>query len=181
MFDPELYRSKAEVEQWKQHCPIASFIARMRSAGELDDRGLAALEADVAQEIGRAVAFAEAGTLEPVEDLERDVYTRAARSRRDRGARRTCDPVTIVYYTRTGNTRRVAQEIARAPLLPICCPSKTHAAPRRSGFLGYLARGLEVDDAQMPNHRSAMLATLAGYRTVVDRHAGLGQQRLLLR
>jgi pyruvate dehydrogenase E1 component alpha subunit len=33
------------------------------------------LEAGVAQEIGRAVAFAEAGSLEPVEDLEKDVYT----------------------------------------------------------------------------------------------------------
>ena len=80
MFDPELYRSKAEVEQWKRHCPIASFVDSLRRAGELDDGVLAALEADVAQEIGRAVAFAEAGTWEPVEDLERDVYTRVAAS-----------------------------------------------------------------------------------------------------
>ena len=34
------------------------------------------------QEIGRAVAFAEAGTLEPVEDLERDVYARTRRRAR---------------------------------------------------------------------------------------------------
>jgi len=76
MFDPELYRSKAEVEQWKQHCPIASYTKSLRREGKLDDAALAALEADVAQEVGRAVAFAEAGTWEPVEDLERDVYTR---------------------------------------------------------------------------------------------------------
>jgi pyruvate dehydrogenase E1 component alpha subunit len=80
MFDPELYRSKAEVEQWKRHCPIASFVESLRGAGELDDDALAALEADVTQEVGRAVAFAEAGTWEPVEDLERDVYTRPVRS-----------------------------------------------------------------------------------------------------
>jgi len=79
MFDPELYRGKAEVEQWKRHCPIASFTTSLRGAGELDDGALAALEADVAQEVGRAVAFAEAGTWEPVEDLERDVYTRTVR------------------------------------------------------------------------------------------------------
>ena len=77
MFDPQLYRSKAEVEQWKQHCPIAGFVESLRRANELDDKSLAALEADVIQEVERAVAFAEAGTWEPIEDLERDVYTRA--------------------------------------------------------------------------------------------------------
>jgi pyruvate dehydrogenase E1 component alpha subunit len=78
MFDPELYRPKAEVEKWKQHCPIETWLRRMREAGMLGDRDLAAIEADVAQEIGRAVAFAEAGTWEPVENLERDVCTPAA-------------------------------------------------------------------------------------------------------
>jgi TPP-dependent pyruvate/acetoin dehydrogenase alpha subunit len=76
MFDPELYRSKDEVEKWKQHCPIQAFVARMKQAGMLDDPTIAAMEADITQEIGRAVAFAEAGTLEPVGDLERDVYAR---------------------------------------------------------------------------------------------------------
>jgi TPP-dependent pyruvate/acetoin dehydrogenase alpha subunit len=55
---------------------IATFSDRMRAAGSLDDAGLAGLEADVAQEIARTVAFAEAGTWEPVESLEQDVYTR---------------------------------------------------------------------------------------------------------
>jgi pyruvate dehydrogenase E1 component subunit alpha len=82
MFDPQLYRSKAEVEQWKQHCPITGFIESLRGAGELDDKSLAALEADVIQEVERAVAFAEAGTWEPIEDLERDVYTRAVQGAR---------------------------------------------------------------------------------------------------
>jgi len=76
MFDPQLYRPKAEVEEWKRHCPIATFAARMKDTAQLDDTRLAALEADVAQEIARAEAFAEAGTWEPVEQLERDVYTR---------------------------------------------------------------------------------------------------------
>jgi TPP-dependent pyruvate/acetoin dehydrogenase alpha subunit len=76
MFDPELYRPKAEVEQWKQHCPIASFAQRMKEATQLDDAQFSALEADVAQEIARAQAFAEGGTWEPVEQLERDVYAR---------------------------------------------------------------------------------------------------------
>ena len=77
MFDAELYRSKAEVETWKRHCPIDAWAGRMRDAGMLGDQDLAMIEADIAQEIGRAVAFAEAGTLEPVELLERDVCTPA--------------------------------------------------------------------------------------------------------
>ena len=44
--------------------------------GLLDDGDLDALEAEVAAEIDDAVAFAEAGELEPVEDLTRFVYER---------------------------------------------------------------------------------------------------------
>ncbi len=75
MYDPELYRDKAEVAQWKEHDPIAAHIARHG----VDDATVAALEASVAAEIDEAVAFAEAGTLEPVEDLERHVYAEVAR------------------------------------------------------------------------------------------------------
>lgn len=80
MFDPELYRSKAEVERWKQRCPIAGFSARAISAGWLTADVLAAIEAEVAREIEQAVEFAEAGTWEPVEMLTRDVYTTPART-----------------------------------------------------------------------------------------------------
>jgi pyruvate dehydrogenase E1 component alpha subunit len=75
MYDPELYRSKAEVEEWKRRDPIPLFVARLRSAGLLLDAEIAAIEADVEAEIAAAVAAAEAGPWEPVDDLERDVYT----------------------------------------------------------------------------------------------------------
>jgi pyruvate dehydrogenase E1 component alpha subunit len=78
MFDAELYRSKAEVEHWKQYCPIAGFVRRAGEAGWLASGDLAAIEADAASEVAQAVAFAEAGTWEPVELLTRDVYTNAA-------------------------------------------------------------------------------------------------------
>ena len=78
MFDAELYRDKAEVERWKQHGPIVTLRTRLRAAGLLDDAELAAIEAEVEREIAAAVAFAEAGTLEPLADLTRDVYTRTA-------------------------------------------------------------------------------------------------------
>jgi pyruvate dehydrogenase E1 component alpha subunit len=78
VFDAELYRGKEEVEHWKQRGPIVTFTAKLKSEGLLDDARLAAIEAEVAQEIAAAVAFAEAGGWEPVENLTRDVYTEKA-------------------------------------------------------------------------------------------------------
>jgi pyruvate dehydrogenase E1 component alpha subunit len=78
MADPELYRSKEEVEAWKTRDPILLFSNGIRAAGLLTDADLAAIEKAVAAEIDRAVAEAEAGPWEPVEDLTRDVYTPAA-------------------------------------------------------------------------------------------------------
>jgi len=73
MFDPELYRDKAEVERWKERDPIEALDRRLRAAGALDDAGRRSLEDACAEEIAGAVAFAEAGTLEPVEELTRFV------------------------------------------------------------------------------------------------------------
>jgi TPP-dependent pyruvate/acetoin dehydrogenase alpha subunit len=75
MFDPELYRSKSEVESWKQRCPIAAFSTRAISEGWITAETVTAIESEVASEIAHAVEFAEAGSLEPVETLTRDVYT----------------------------------------------------------------------------------------------------------
>ncbi len=75
MYDAELYRSKEEVEQWKQRDPIVFFEGLMREWKCLTSDDAAALEAEVADEIAAAVADAEAGPWEPVEDLTKDVYT----------------------------------------------------------------------------------------------------------
>jgi pyruvate dehydrogenase E1 component subunit alpha len=76
MFDAELYRDKAEVELWKERDPIRLLHERLAEGGQLDAASRASLDADVDAEIARAVAFADAGTWEPVEQLTRDVYTR---------------------------------------------------------------------------------------------------------
>jgi TPP-dependent pyruvate/acetoin dehydrogenase alpha subunit len=75
MFDPELYRSKEEVEVWKQRDPIELFKRRLITDGDLTEDDLAGIESDVTEEIEAAVAFAEAGTWEPVEELTRFVYS----------------------------------------------------------------------------------------------------------
>ena len=74
MYDPDLYRTREEIERYKQHDPIPALIERLRTEGMLGDEDVEQLERSIAQEIEAAIEFAESGTLEPVEDLERFVY-----------------------------------------------------------------------------------------------------------
>ena len=78
MYDPDLYRDKAEIEQWKQRDPIDALVRRGRAEGLLDADDLETADRDVLAEVDAAVAFAEAGTLEPVEDLTRFVVSEVA-------------------------------------------------------------------------------------------------------
>lgn len=75
MFDAELYRPKWEVEKWKKQDPITTFIERLKMQNLIEDKEIEVLEKKVLQEVEAAVAFAEAGTLEPLEDLTRFVYS----------------------------------------------------------------------------------------------------------
>jgi pyruvate dehydrogenase E1 component alpha subunit len=77
MFDAELYRNKEEVERWKQHGPIHTFTDRLKAAHRMSEADFAAIDRDAIAEVDAAVAFAEAGTWEPVESLTTDVYTPA--------------------------------------------------------------------------------------------------------
>jgi pyruvate dehydrogenase E1 component alpha subunit len=82
MFDAELYREKAEVEEWKQRDPLAV----LRQQIGLADSAFASLDAEVLKEIAAAVTFAEGGTWESTDDLTQDVYTPHEEARRDRVA-----------------------------------------------------------------------------------------------
>ncbi|WP_065760030.1 pyruvate dehydrogenase (acetyl-transferring) E1 component subunit alpha [Pseudomonas defluvii] len=75
MFDPELYRDKAEVEQWKARGPIHTYSAWLKAQGVVDEAGFLAIAAQVEAQVEAAIADAEAGSLEPLEDLYRDVHT----------------------------------------------------------------------------------------------------------
>jgi pyruvate dehydrogenase E1 component alpha subunit len=78
MFDAELYRAKAEVEEWKTRGPIHTFSARLKAEGKLTEEEFLAIDAEANAEVAQAVAFAEAGTWEPIGDLARDVHTPGA-------------------------------------------------------------------------------------------------------
>lgn len=71
MYDPELYRTKEEVEQWKQRCPIEKLSSHLNA----ENLTIHELEKAIDTEIAEAVAVAEAGPLESTADLCRDVYT----------------------------------------------------------------------------------------------------------
>lgn len=77
MFDPELYRSKDEVESWKKRGPIITLTNRLKAEGLMQETDFETLERDVEREVSEAVEFAERGTWEPVEDLTRFVYSEA--------------------------------------------------------------------------------------------------------
>ena len=75
LYDPELYRDKAEVERWRHRDPIELLARRMREAGELADTELAAMEDTLARQLEESVAAARAAPAEPVENLTTFVYS----------------------------------------------------------------------------------------------------------
>jgi pyruvate dehydrogenase E1 component alpha subunit len=77
MYDPELYREKAEVTHWRERDPVELLVVRMRAEGELDDETLEEMTQEARAEVDAAVEAAEAAPLEPVEDLTRFVYSEA--------------------------------------------------------------------------------------------------------
>ncbi len=75
MFDPELYRGKDEVEEWRKRDPIQMFSEKHLEDGSITPADIAAIESAADDEVAEAVAYADAGTWESVDDLERDVLT----------------------------------------------------------------------------------------------------------
>jgi pyruvate dehydrogenase E1 component alpha subunit len=73
MFDPELYRDKAEVEEWKKRGPLHTYTDRLKAQGMLSEEDFQALDAGVNREVQAAVDFAEAAEWEPVESLGSEV------------------------------------------------------------------------------------------------------------
>jgi pyruvate dehydrogenase E1 component subunit alpha len=78
MFDAQLYRDKAEVEAWRKKEPIVRFQGWLEANGMLHPQDLRRIEGEIEAEIADAVAFAEAGTWEPVEQLTRFTYADSA-------------------------------------------------------------------------------------------------------
>ncbi|MDE2264192.1 MAG: pyruvate dehydrogenase (acetyl-transferring) E1 component subunit alpha [Gammaproteobacteria bacterium] len=74
MFDPQLYRDKAEIEAWQKKGPIITLTTRLKALGLMTEDDYQRLEREASAEVESAVQFAESSPWEPVEDLERFVY-----------------------------------------------------------------------------------------------------------
>jgi pyruvate dehydrogenase E1 component alpha subunit len=74
MYDPDLYRSKEEIDRWKERDPVAALERTLSQAGLITEEDVQRLEQEVAAEIDDAVTFAEAAEVEPVEDLTRFLH-----------------------------------------------------------------------------------------------------------
>ncbi|QOT19046.1 pyruvate dehydrogenase (acetyl-transferring) E1 component subunit alpha [Paenarthrobacter sp. YJN-5] len=75
MFDPERYRDKAEVARWQERDPVLLLRSALEANGDLSEEARKELESAVDAEVAAAVEFAEKGTLVPVEQLSRFVYS----------------------------------------------------------------------------------------------------------
>ncbi len=57
--EPEVYRDRAEVQEWRKKDPIPRFRNYLLEKGIASERELSAIEAEVKQEIADAVKFAQ--------------------------------------------------------------------------------------------------------------------------
>jgi len=69
MADPDIYREKAEIEQWRDKDPIDTLAAQLIDAGHLDDEAWAEMRAENEAIIEDAVAFADESPEPDVEEL----------------------------------------------------------------------------------------------------------------
>lgn len=76
MYDADKYRAKEEIAQFKQRDPIDTFAARLMQERMLTAAEMAQFDADIAEELARAIAEAEAAPFESTQDLARDIYER---------------------------------------------------------------------------------------------------------
>ena len=75
MFDAELYRSKEEVKSWREKDPLLLFQNTLEEMELWDQIDTDTLEEEIAGIIDEAVEFAEDGTFEPLENIDKFVYS----------------------------------------------------------------------------------------------------------
>ena len=72
--DPEVYRSKEEVEEWRKKDPIEAFADRLEAEGVLSGEERDAMRERVDARVMAAVAFADASPEPPLDSLYDNLY-----------------------------------------------------------------------------------------------------------
>jgi pyruvate dehydrogenase E1 component alpha subunit len=81
MADPEEYRTKEEVAQWRERDPIPRFGDLLEREGVLDAAARERIEREASERVERAVEFADASPFPAPESLYDDVYVLGSESR----------------------------------------------------------------------------------------------------
>src|SRR5437660_3341411 len=74
MSDPGKYRTRAEIEKYQERDPIKVFTKTLKDNGVLSDGDIAEIEAQVEEEVERAVRFADESPLPDPKELYTDIY-----------------------------------------------------------------------------------------------------------
>jgi hypothetical protein len=72
--DPEVYRDRQEVEEWRKKDPIAIFRDRLLAERVVDERAIEELDARVEAEVLAAVEFADSSPEPPLDTLYDHLY-----------------------------------------------------------------------------------------------------------
>ncbi|HEX2181940.1 MAG TPA: thiamine pyrophosphate-dependent enzyme, partial [Rubrobacteraceae bacterium] len=70
----EKYRTKEEVEEWRQRDPIGLLEKKLLESGDVDEEKLDEIKAEAKETIDEAVRFADESEQPPIEELYTDVY-----------------------------------------------------------------------------------------------------------
>ncbi|WP_273887892.1 pyruvate dehydrogenase (acetyl-transferring) E1 component subunit alpha [Rubrobacter naiadicus] len=70
----EKYRTKEEVEKWRERDPIGMVEKRLLDSGDLDEERIEEIKQEAKREVEEAVRFAEESEEPPAEELYTDVY-----------------------------------------------------------------------------------------------------------
>ena len=73
--DPQPYRTKEEVEEWKQRDPILLFRRRVLGEGKISAAELDAIDAAIKKEVEAAVEFGRTSPEPDVETALQDIFT----------------------------------------------------------------------------------------------------------
>jgi pyruvate dehydrogenase E1 component alpha subunit len=82
MADPEEYRTKDEVEQWRTRDPLVTFPARLVAEGVLSEDDVKKLDEEAVAIVDRAVEFADASPHPDLDSLYDDLYVIGEQVRR---------------------------------------------------------------------------------------------------
>ena len=74
--DPEIYREREEVEEWRRKDPIEAFARRCIEAGVLGEREVQQVRDAAEETVEAAVEFAEASPEPPLDTMYENLYTR---------------------------------------------------------------------------------------------------------